>query len=287
MTNRKEPPTIKDELKWAVSFLTLNKIANPQLEGEVLMAKALNWERVKVLAHLFDPISETSRQLFRSLVKKRGTGYPLQYLTGKQEFMSLEFLVTPAVLIPRNDTQVVVETVLSLKEQVGDSPKIVDVGTGSGAIAIAIKKFWPGSQLSAVDISPEALQVAKSNAQKHQVEIDFYQGDLLTPFLNRQTFDLIVSNPPYIPTGDIKGLQVEVTREPFLALDGGPDGLDYYRRLAKMAPTCLKKGGWLVVEIGYDQGEKVKAIFEEEGFSEVKIAQDYAGLDRVVWGSYI
>jgi release factor glutamine methyltransferase len=286
LIDQREPLTIKKELEWAVPFLSAsnNNIANARLEAEVLMAKVLNWERIKVLAHLLDPISELDSQGFRRLVQKRAKGYPLQYLTGSQEFMSLAFKVSPAVLIPRDDTQILVETVLSLKPQVKPNPSIIDVGTGSGIISVALKKYWPEAKVSAVDISPQALEVAKANAENHQLEIAFYQGDLLTPFQGSHTFDIIVSNPPYIPSRDIKNLQVEVTQEPVLALDGGADGLEFYRRLAKVAPSCLNPRGWLAVEIGFDQGEAVKRIFADNGFESVKVVQDYAGLDRVVYG---
>jgi release factor glutamine methyltransferase len=280
----REPLTIKQELEWAVPFLNANHIENPRLEAEVLMAKVLGWERIKVLTHLFDPISETASLGFRNLIQKRATGFPLQYLTGKQEFMSLDFLVTPQVLIPRDDTEVVVETVLNLKALVKPCPAIVDLGTGSGIIAVTLKKHWPQAKVFAVDISSEALAIAKNNAQRHQTEIAFFQGDLLAPFKGKNTFDIIVSNPPYIPRDQIKALQIEVTKEPSLALDGGLDGLDYYHRLAQTAPRYLVQGGWLVVEIGSDQGPDVKAIFEENRFSQVKIVKDYAGRNRVVFG---
>ena len=281
---QREPLTLKKELEWAVPFLTAQGVSNARLEAEVLLAKVLGWERTKVLIHLFDALPAETQEEYRRLVGERAQGTPLQYLTGKQEFMSLEFMVTPDVLIPRGDTEILVETVLSLKNRVKPNSTILDVGTGSGIIAITLKKYWPEAKLFAVDLSPQALAVAEANAKHHQVEIAFYQGDLLAPFSGQRTFDLIVSNPPYIPREEINSLQVEVTKEPRLALDGGPDGLDLYRRLVKAAPTCLNKSGWLAVEIGWNQAEAVKSLFADNGFTEINVKKDYAGLDRVVYG---
>ncbi|WP_227762574.1 peptide chain release factor N(5)-glutamine methyltransferase [Zhaonella formicivorans] len=308
------PPTAKKELAWAVPFLHRSGILNARLEAEVLLAHALGWTRAKLLGHLPETIGEAEQRRFREMVKKRAEHYPLQYLTGCREFMSLDFAVNEHVLIPRDDTEILVQAVLGLKRRVPLAAKIVDVGTGSGIIAICLKKFWPEAQVFAVDISEKALKVAKRNAEKHSVEITFVHGDLLQPFLPQRTacttnnqqpttnnynnsqqlttnnyheaggFDIVVSNPPYIPAGNVPHLQPEVTFEPVTALAGGEDGLAFYRRLARESKNVLDRGGWLALEIGSDQGADVKKILASQGFSEIEILDDYANLERVIIG---
>lgn len=283
-----KPPLVREALSEAVSFLKKGGIPQPRLEGELLLSTLLNKSRTSLLADFAEPLTQTLWERYQSLLQRRAAGYPLQYLTGKQEFMSLEFLVTPDVLIPRSDTEVLVEKVLSLKEifkDKGKKPSIIDVGTGSGAIAVSLAYYWREASVSAVDISLKALEIAKKNAERHGVKMHFAFGDLLTPFNDKgKKFDIIVSNPPYIATGEIESLPKDVQQEPILALDGGLTGLDYYQKLIPQAIDLLAEGGILVLEIGWDQGLKVKNLLTEYGFDDIEIIQDYGGRDRVVLG---
>lgn len=219
---------------------------------------------------------------YRTFIMQRAARIPLQYLTKTQGFMGLEFSVTPAVLIPRQDTETLVETVLSYTK---DKPgaKLIDVCTGSGCIAVSLAHYGNFAQVAASDISSAALAVAKKNAADNHAPVQFFESDLLEQIPGR--FDIIVSNPPYIEDEVIAGLEPEVKdHEPMLALSGGSDGLLFYRRLTETAKDHLNPGGALFVEIGYNQWETVAALFRENGFSNPTLVHDLAGLDRVVWG---
>ena len=226
--------------------------------------------------------SKEKIEQYRVLIKQRAARIPLQYLTKAQGFMGLEFSVTPAVLIPRQDTETLVETVLSYtKDKFGAT--LVDVCTGSGCIAVSLAHYGNFAQVAASDISSDALAVAKKNAVDNHAPVQFFESDLLEQVPGR--FDIIVSNPPYIEDDVIAGLEPEVKdHEPMIALSGGSDGLIFYRRLTETAKKHLNPGGALFVEIGYNQWETVAALFRENGFSDPTLVHDLAGLDRVVWG---
>lgn len=281
-----QPPAAGEALQQAVFYFQEHGILNPRLEAEVLLSHLLGLNRAGLLARLDQILIGEVWANFCLLVRKRGEGEPLQYLVGKQEFMSLEFKVTPAVLIPRGETELLVEKVLGLREDLESIKRIVrivDVGTGSGAIAVSLAYYWPGAQVHAVDISRQALEVARENAFRHQVKVKFFQGDLLEPFLKQEKkFEIIISNPPYIPTSLLKTLPREVSREPVLSLDGGEGGLEPYRRLAPQAASLLSPGGFLALEIGWDQGNRVREILKKEGFSQIDLLQDYGGRDRII-----
>ncbi len=219
---------------------------------------------------------------YRELIEQRAARIPLQYLTKTQGFMGLEFSVTPAVLIPRQDTETLVETVLSYAKD-KTACKLIDVCTGSGCIAVSLAHYGNFARVAASDISSAALAVAKKNAAENHVSVQFYESDLLEQV--PESFDIIVSNPPYIEDEVIAGLEPEVKdHEPMLALSGGSDGLHFYRRLTETAKNHLNPGGALFVEIGYNQWETVAALFRENGFSNPMLVHDLAGFDRVVWG---
>lgn len=234
-------------------------------------------------------MQETEKQdtaaVYRSLLAARSRHVPLQHLTGEQEFMGYPFLVNEHVLIPRQDTECLVEA--ALKEIIKKKQEhiaILDLCTGSGCIAVSLKKLLPEAHVTATELSAEALAVAKENAARLQADISFLQGDLFASVTER--FDLIVSNPPYIKTGIIETLMPEVRdHEPRQALCGGADGLDFYRRIAKEAPAYLNPGGALWLEIGCEQGKAVTALLRENGFEGVCCRQDLAGLDRIVCGT--
>jgi release factor glutamine methyltransferase len=220
---------------------------------------------------------------YRALIQRRRRREPVAYIRGEREFYGLSIRVDPRVLVPRPDTETLVEVVLQRMPGLGAAaPRIVDVGTGSGAIAIAIAVARPDAQVEAVDRSPDAAEVARANAARHAPAVNVLVGDLLAPIDG--AIDVIVSNPPYIPTAQIATLQAEVQREPRLALDGGPDGLEVVRRLVSEAHARLVKGGLLALEIGDDQAEATAAIFAHAGFDEIAKDRDLAGTERVVSG---
>jgi len=253
-----------------------------KLEAQVLLAYVLGQSRAWVLAESRFCLTENQEETFFDLVRRRAKGYPLQYLTGTANFMGLDFMVTPAVLIPRFDTEVLVETVLERLPPAG--VQAVDVGTGSGAIAVALKVFRPRWEVWATEISAASLSVARTNAQRHGAEIRFREGDLLRHLLpaGEAAFDLVISNPPYLTAAEYQALSPDVLLEPALALKGGPDGLDLYRRLLPQADQALKPGGLLALEIGWQQGAALKTLLAGPSWSAVTVIRDYQELPRVV-----
>jgi release factor glutamine methyltransferase len=211
-------------------------------------------------------------------------GEPVAYLLGRKEFWSLDLKVSPHVLVPRPDTETLVEQAVAfMKELPAEKPiRVADIGTGSGAIALALKKEQPRAEVWAVDLSTDALAIAKENSVRLGLDLHLVLGNLLEPLMG--AFDLIVSNPPYIPSHDIDGLSPEVRREPRLALDGGGDGLDLVRTLVEQAGKALVPGGLLAVEIGKGQAEETQSIFSRAGFRSVASRNDLAGIARVVHG---
>ena len=277
--------TVGEMLQWAVLFLGKEN----RLEAELLLAHALESSRPKLLAYPEAVIDEKKAQLFKELIGALSQGEPLQYLLGRQNFMGLDFFVNSQVLIPRSDTEVLVEEAIKITQGLPKPIKILDLCTGSGAIAISLAKYIEDAQIIATDISPEALEVAEKNARHIGVidKITFYQGDLFEPLAGNhspKTFDLIVSNPPYITTQEMEVLSIQVKKEPQLALWGGEDGLDLYRQIIPQAPQYLKEGAFLLVEIGYEQTEAVTQIYKEAGLEAIQVLKDWSGNDRVIKG---
>jgi release factor glutamine methyltransferase len=258
-------------------------------ETELLFTDILNCNRLSLYLNKDIFLDRAKSSLVSGVLKRRMQGEPLQYILGKTEFMGLEFKVTADVFIPRPETEILVEKVLEMvtshKSQV-TSLKIMDIGTGSGNIAISLAKFLTEAKIYATDISKSALEIARANAQLNKVEnsIRFFQGDLLMTYdLQLMTYDLIVSNPPYIPTAEIEALQPEVKHEPHMALDGGKDGLDFYRRIINKAPRYLRKDGFLIMEMGFNQKDAIKNIFQKSGYFEIiELIKDYNNMDRVI-----
>lgn len=260
-------------------------------DAKLLLFEAFHLDLVHFLMDRLRPLSEQDEQVqeqirtYRSMITKRASRIPLQQILGSQEFMGLDFFVNEHVLIPRQDTETLVELVL--QEQPDPEKKLLDLCTGSGCIAISLAVKGGYESVTATDLSEEALKVAERNAKAHQKEIIFRQGDLFTalPQSEDGTFDIITSNPPYIPTAVIATLEPEVREhEPMMALDGTEDGLKFYRQIAKKAGTWLKPGGVIYLEIGYDQGEAVSGLLREAGFDKVRVVKDLPGKDRVVCG---
>lgn len=281
-----KPFTIREALMVAVSFLSEKGIISAQNEAIVLLEHLSGIEKTQLFMLFTERINDATANQYEKLLTKRAEGVPLQYLTGKQEFMSLSFDVSPDVLIPRPETEILVEKALAIAKNYSYPPKIIDVCTGSGCIITSICYYLKKGIFLAADISKEALGIAYKNCAKFGLEnaIHFYEVDLL----NHPDFtdaDIILSNPPYIASAEIPELQREVSLyEPHLALNGGTDGLKFYRKLIPKAHQVLKTGGWLVVEVGWDQGERVRDLFKKSDFSEIEVYQDFSGHDRVVCG---
>lgn len=276
-------PTVSSALGDATTRLTAAGIENARLDAEMLMAETLRIERSRLLLNRDGALDHATLARFHALVGRRTAGEPVSYITGRREFWSLDFIVTPAVLTPRPETEILVETALKLIAA-KPAPLILDLGTGSGAIAVSLAKEIRSAEISATDISEEALEVARANVRCHNVEdrISFVAGDLFAAVAGMK-FDAIVSNPPYIRRGDIESLPREVRDfEPRVALDGGADGLDFYRRIARETPGYLSADGWIAVEIGAGMAEDVARLFTDAGFDEVRIEKDLAGLERVL-----
>jgi release factor glutamine methyltransferase len=271
--------TVLKILQWTTDYFRDKGIESPRRDAELLLGSSLGLDRVGLYLHFDRPLEESELTAYRALIVRRAKREPLQYILGETEFWSLSFSVSPAVLIPRPDTEVLVEEALRLV----DGGRILDVGTGSGVIAVALARELAEADVVALDISPAALAVAGGNARRNGVDarITFLEGDLA--HLPEGPFDLIVSNPPYIPAADVDGLMPEVRDfEPRQALDGGDDGLNPYRMLATQADLCLVPGGWLLVEVGIGQAQDVQQLFAAAGLKEVFCRDDYGGVPRVV-----
>jgi release factor glutamine methyltransferase len=258
-----------------------------RLEAELLLAHATGLERIQLYAQYDRPLSQEEKKCFRGLVKRRLGGEPSQYLTGLQEFWSLPFRVNSDVLIPRSDTEVVVEEALAFLKSLGsESPLVVDVGTGSGAIAVALASELPSARVVACDVSAPALEVARENARRNEVEVKLVHGDLCI-VLDRMSGnpDLIVSNPPYIASHKLEELQIEIRdHEPRLALDGGADGMQVYREIVDASAARLHSSGCLVLEVGDREQSRavVELLSDEVGWAVPRLRDDYAGNARVV-----
>lgn len=285
MDTNSKPHTVKELLQWAVLFLGKEK----RIEAELLLAQLINFSRAKLLAYPEKIITKDQALEFREIVKLRKEGEPLQYILGREDFMALDFKVTKDVLIPRSDTEIMVEKVIDYIRSSSQIGHVLDLCTGSGAIAISLAYYLPEIKLTAVDISEEALVIARLNAQANGVEdkINFYQGDLFAALEENMKYNIIVSNPPYITSSEMEGLPVDVQKEPHLALWGGFDGLDFYRKIIKQAPDFLETGGRLFVEIGSKQGQEVSCLFKENAFTNIEVIKDWNNLDRVVSGTYL
>lgn len=255
-------------------------------EAELLLEKAAGLNRTALFLREGEALSDEAAECYEQFLSQREAGRPTQYILGAWEFMGLPFLVGEGVLIPRGDTEVLVETILETQQK-EPLKSILDIGTGSGCIPVSLGKYGSFANIMAVDISPKALDYAMKNAAENKISIDFYESNLFSqvPMEWKGELDAIVSNPPYIPKKDIAGLMTEVRDfEPLNALDGGEDGLDFYRAIVVEGREWLREGGWLFFEIGYDQGEALLSLLKEFGYTEIGLKRDLAGLDRVAFG---
>lgn len=280
---KKDVWTISSLLNWTVNYFKSKNIESARLDAEVLLSHVLGQERIYLYVHFDEPMQQDELNKFREYVKKRAQHVPVAYIIGEREFMGLPFKVTPDTLIPRPDTEILVENVLANVDK-NKEMMIADIGTGSGAIILSLLANLPNAAGKTVDIAPKAIEVAKENAVNLHVDdrCEFFTGDLFAP-LQGDKFDVIVSNPPYIPQKDIAGLEDDVKAyEPVSALTDGGDGLSYYRRLLGEGRAYLKENGFIALEIGIYQSKAVKRMAEENGWKNIKVIKDYAGIDRVV-----
>ena len=265
-------------LGWTQGFFAGKGVDAPRLTAELLLAQALGCDRVRLYLDFDKPLGDEELARYRELVKRRAGGEPTAYLTGAREFFGHRLAVDQRVLIPRPETEQLAELGLAARAEGGSA---LDLGTGSGALAIALSLGRPGAAVTAVDLSPEALEVARANATALGAAVTFLAGDLYAPLPPEQRFDVIVSNPPYLPTGELAGLQREVQREPRLALDGGADGLDLLRRVVAGAPARLATGGLLLLEMHESHLESLPALCLAAGFASAEVRRDLAGLPRL------
>ena len=280
--------TIGRLLNWTTKYLGEQGADSPRLDAEVLLAEARGCKRIELYTSFDEVAAESVRTTFRDLVRRRAEGMPVAYLVGRREFYSMNFRVTPDVLIPRPETELLVIRLLDLAKATspeGAGLEVADIGTGSGIIAVCAAKHLPQARVTAVDISPAALQVAQTNAAEHGVSerIAFVEGDLFAAVSAAARFDIVASNPPYVTADEMDQLEPTVRDyEPRTALQAGPTGMAVIERLIPEAAGRLKAGGWLLMEIGHQQGPVVEELLNADGrFGEISLTKDLAGRVRL------
>ncbi len=278
--------TVLEAIQRSAEFLERKDVDSPRLQAELLLAHLLAVPRLRLYLDFDRPLTDELTAQLRELVKRRGQREPLQHLVGSTSFCGLEIVVNRDVLIPRPETELLAELAWThLKSLAGANPAVLDFGTGSGCLAIAVAVKCPSARVTAVDLSTAALAVARQNATRHGVadRIAFVEGDGAEVLRRGSGFDLVVANPPYIPAGDLAGLQPEVRdHDPRLALVGGADGLDVIRSLAAAAPIGLRAGGRLMMEFGDGQAAAVGGLFASPGWCEQAVHKDLAGTQRIL-----
>ena len=273
--------TIKEAITKGMIMLKSNNIDSPKLKARLLLQYILDKPRQYIIVYDNKEIDKKQQWEYFVNIEKITKGIPLQHITHKQEFMKMDFFVNEDVLIPRQDTEILVEEVIKIAKK-KNRPKILDLCTGSGAIAISLKKFVPNSDVYAVDIREKSLEISRKNARKLEADVKFIKSNLFEN-LKKEKFDIIVSNPPYIKREDIMNLSEEVKNEPQIALDGGIDGLDFYKKISEQAIEYLKLDSYLCFEIGYNQKNEVIQIIENKHiYKNVYSKKDLYGNDRIV-----
>ena len=281
---------IKDIINYGVAMI--KNTESPSLETQMMIAKVIEKDRLYIMLNLEEDIDESKVEIIKIMIDKRKSSYPLQYILGEREFWGMDFKVSEGVLIPRQDTEILIEeTLKKLKDNKHKSNlKGFEIGVGSGIISITLLKEIETLTMIGVDINDKAIELTKANALKHEVSdrLCILNSNLFEKINKENQFDFIISNPPYIETKVIDSLQEDIKQhEPKLALDGGEDGLDFYRAIIEQSKSYISPEGFIAFEIGYNQGEAVKKIFVENGYPNVTIAKDLAGFDRVVIGMII
>lgn len=279
---------INELIKIGVDSIKGRLYSNPMLEATLLLSKLMKVDKVYIYTHGKDEVPEEIVEEYIKAIEKRSKGYPIQYIIKEKEFMGLDFYIEEGVLIPRPDTEVIVEYILAYidKNHPNENIKVLDIGIGSGAIGLSVAYYRKNTYVYGVDISPAALKVAGINRDRFKLtNVKLLESDLFEKIDKDEKFHIIASNPPYIPTETIDRLQEEVKNyEPRIALDGGREGMDFYRRIVPESKEYLNEKGLLILEIGYDQGNQVRDLMLKEGFKDVKILKDLQGLDRAVLG---
>jgi release factor glutamine methyltransferase len=273
-------------LDWTTSRFERAGLDSARLEAQVLLAHVLGCDRVGLYTQFDKPLGEDELASYRELIRRRLAGEPVAYLVGEQEFWSLPLKVGPEVLIPRRDSETVIEVVLDAMSAREAALRVLDVATGSGALALALATELPRAQVVATDVSEAALAVAAANVERCGVteRVELRRGELLAPLRGEPPFDVVVANLPYVPSGEVEALAPEVRREPALALDGGPDGLDLIRRLVAELPGAVAAGGLVALEHGWDQGGAVRELLDREGaFEAAATRRDLGGRERVTF----
>lgn len=269
---------IREALFESVRQLRSSGVAVPEMTARVLLSDVLGQDQAWLEAHSEEAVGPGQLERFRSALRARADGVPLQYIRGVQEFFGLEFAVTPAVLIPRPETEHLVEAAL---QRIRPGDRVVDIGTGSGAIAVSLALNAPSATVLASDISLDALAVASRNAARMGADVRFLAADAAYA-LASTTVEMVVTNPPYVPRADACGLQKELHHEPTVALYGGEDGLEVFERIARSAWEALRRGGWLLAEIGFGSRDAVRRLLRSSGWEQPAFLSDLAGIDRVV-----
>lgn len=281
---------IKDIINYGVAMI--KNTESPSLETQMMIAKVIEKDRLYIMLNLEEDIDESKVEIIKTMIDKRKDSYPLQYILGEREFWGMDFKVSEGVLIPRQDTEILIEeTLKKLKDNKHKSNlKGFEIGVGSGIISITLLKEIETLTMIGVDINDKAIELTKANALKHEVSdrLCILNSNLFEKINKENQFDFIISNPPYIETKVIDSLKEDIKKhEPKLALDGGEDGLDFYRAIIEQSKSYISPEGFIAFEIGYNQAEAVKKIFVENGYPNVTIAKDLAGFDRVVIGMII
>jgi release factor glutamine methyltransferase len=278
--------TIGSLVKWATDDFRARGIERPRLDAELIVAFVLGIDRTRVIIEAERPLEPGELAVLRDLVKRRRAREPIAYLRGEREFYGRPFRVDARVLIPRPDTEALVDVALARSAHVSLSMRLLDLCTGSGCVAITMARQRPTSRVLASDLSRDALAVARENAHRlGAYNVAFVESDLFASVPAGSRFDVITANPPYIPTGEIPGLMADVRDfEPRAALDGGADGLDLVRRIVEDAPPFLDEGGVLALEIGAGEADAARGLFEAHGYRDVRVDRDYAKIERVVSG---
>lgn len=272
---------IKEILEEGTKNLKENNVTEAKIKAKLLLCHLLQVDKVYLAIHLEDELDKKIVQKYEKGIQKIAQGKPIQYITKQQEFMGLNIKVNENVLIPQPDTEILVEEAIKIvKASPKEQPTVLDLCTGSGAIAIAIAKNTT-AKVWGIDISQEALNIAKENAKQNNAKINYLNSDMFKNIPNNLQFDVIASNPPYIPSNDIESLDKEVQCEPIIALDGGKDGLAFYKIIAEEAYKYLKAEGWLLLEIGYNQKEPVIELFQKQ-YQNITCIKDLAGNNRVI-----
>ncbi len=282
-----EPWSIKRVLAWATDDFKRRGNKTARLDAELLLGEALGFDRIKLIVEAERPLADGELGRYRELIKRRRVGEPIAYILGRREFFALPLVVDKRVLIPRPDTEILVESALLGTHAQHLYGRMLDLCTGSGCVAIAFAKARPTWRVTAVDVSPDAASVARENVRRAGVvhNLAVLEGDLFSALPAGSRFELITANPPYIPSADIAGLEADVRDfEPRLALDGGADGLDITRRIIAEAPGYLSPGGLLAMEGGFDQAPVVAELLAAAGYTDITRAKDLAGIERVVTG---